>query len=722
MFKIARLVVEGLRGFAGPQSFEFRRPVTVLFGENGTGKSSTLNAIEWCFSGKECVGAGTGIRERAGWEVANRFRSPADVSAEGECTDPHGSFTVLRSMSAGTARRRDTLELKERDGPTFIGPEAEEKLRQLVPFQFRDFLTTTYQHQEAIRAVLVQEARERNDAIDRLLGLSDYRNILTGIENAKISKAFKDLSGEKDRIARDIDFAVRQRVRDLEDVQQRAEAAGLITDDLSGDAAVRLASQVADRITAFLEDSGLVTPEFEAPADVGQLAEFIRLARRALSRARAEIPAITRQQELLGRRNAVLRFQQTLNNLDVDRQRTTRTVRDYERAHRSQHQLEASIENIQTQESDLQMRLRELNAKAPLVKEGISLLESLQDGDEKCPLCGSSVPNLLAQLQTEWEDEIGNQASGIEVEMTAKSLERQQLVRTMREWSESQKKIAELEEEFSNFRRAVAETLKLDIADGENLNDLLTRQLSSVQNSLDSVEQTVTAKMRSIGELDQLVDQVDILREFLNLSRRIERLDSIRESEEYQLLETAFQELAEFVADLDAIKRAVADASRSEADGKVTAASRLIDEYFRRTANHPGLDRVALEVDSDRRTGRNSYTFADQRGEDLFPVLSQGDMNCLALSIFLGLSAAAAKSSPFGFLLLDDPSQSLGSEEKKFLATLIKNVSDKTDIIVATMDAEFRDLLLKEIPAPDVTTYDFIDWTPDKGPVVVEAA
>ena len=158
------------------------------------------------------------------------------------------------------------------------------------------------------------------------------------------------------------------------------------------------------------------------------------------------------------------------------------------------------------------MRLRELNAKAPLVKEGISLLESLQDGDEKCPLCGSSVPNLLAQLQTEWEDEIGNQASGIEVEMTAKSLERQQLVRTMREWSESQKKIAELEEEFSNFRRAVAETLKLDIADGENLNDLLTRQLSSVQNSLDSVEQTVTAKMRSIGELDQLVDQVDILR------------------------------------------------------------------------------------------------------------------------------------------------------------------------------------------------------------------
>ena len=96
--------------------------------------------------------------------------------------------------------------------------------------------------------------------------------------------------------------------------------------------------------------------------------------------------------------------------------------------------------------------------------------------------------------------------------MTAKSLERQQLVRTMREWSESQKKIAELEEEFSNFRRAVAETLKLDIADGENLNDLLTRQLSSVQNSLDSVEQTVTAKMRSIGELDQLVDQVDILR------------------------------------------------------------------------------------------------------------------------------------------------------------------------------------------------------------------
>ncbi len=39
-----------------------------------------------------------------------------------------------------------------------------------------------YQHQENIRAVLTQEPKDRNEALDRLFGLSDYRNIIEGIK------------------------------------------------------------------------------------------------------------------------------------------------------------------------------------------------------------------------------------------------------------------------------------------------------------------------------------------------------------------------------------------------------------------------------------------------------------------------------------------------------------------------------------------------------------
>ncbi|GAI61761.1 unnamed protein product, partial [marine sediment metagenome] len=38
------------------------------------------------------------------------------------------------------------------------------------------------------------------------------------------------------------------------------------------------------------------------------------------------------------------------------------------------------------------------------------------------------------------------------------------------------------------------------------------------------------------------------------------------------------------------------------------------------------------------------------------PILSQGDLNSLALSIFLGLSKTSGDSHPLGFVLMDDPS------------------------------------------------------------------
>jgi len=72
--KIKTLKVKGFRGFTKEKEFDFA-PVTILFGPNGTGKSSTLNAIEWCLWGRKCVGKDTGIRERIDWEIKNRNTS-----------------------------------------------------------------------------------------------------------------------------------------------------------------------------------------------------------------------------------------------------------------------------------------------------------------------------------------------------------------------------------------------------------------------------------------------------------------------------------------------------------------------------------------------------------------------------------------------------------------------------------------------------------------------
>jgi DNA repair exonuclease SbcCD ATPase subunit len=164
----------------------------------------------------------------------------------------------------------------------------------------------------------------------------------------------------------------------------------------------------------------------------------------------------------------------------------------------------------------------------------------------------------------------------------------------------------------------------------------------------------------------------------------------------------------------------VADASPTAARQQLANAETIIDNYFRRLTNHPAIDQLKLNVQSDPRTGRNSYEFIDREGHDLRPVLSQGDMNALALAIFLGLACAAENAKGFGFLMLDDPSQSLGSEHKARLAEILNEVLEKKAVILSTMDVELRELLSAKITKKN-RTYLFAGWTPADGPVIQPA-
>src|SRR5208282_4196271 len=52
MPQISRLDVTGLRGILSQRSLIFNGKSVLLFGENGTGKSSFVDALEWLFTGR----------------------------------------------------------------------------------------------------------------------------------------------------------------------------------------------------------------------------------------------------------------------------------------------------------------------------------------------------------------------------------------------------------------------------------------------------------------------------------------------------------------------------------------------------------------------------------------------------------------------------------------------------------------------------------------------
>jgi ABC-type cobalamin transport system ATPase subunit len=93
------------------------------------------------------------------------------------------------------------------------------------------------------------------------------------------------------------------------------------------------------------------------------------------------------------------------------------------------------------------------------------------------------------------------------------------------------------------------------------------------------------------------------------------------------------------------------------------------------------------------------------------------EAGALALAIFLGLAASNKDSGTFGFVLMDDPSQSLDSEHKKQLVRVLNEVASQKRLVLSTMDREFRDCLAAELTKAK-TEYVFEAWTPEKGPTI----
>jgi len=147
---------------------------------------------------------------------------------------------------------------------------------------------------------------------------------------------------------------------------------------------------------------------------------------------------------------------------------------------------------------------------------------------------------------------------------------------------------------------------------------------------------------------------------------------------------------------------------------KIENARERINEYFKKITNHPQIKNLKLEVEKDSRTGGNNYEIKDEDGNSVIPILSQGNLNALALSIFLAL----CENMPFDFIMLDDPSQSLSSNEKKNFVEVLNNITEKKQVIISTMDSELFEYLKNLYKQKKI--YKFKEWNPQDGPNLEE--
>lgn len=715
MLTLKKLKIKNFRGYMQEKEFSFDNPMVLLLGENRRGKSSTLNAIEWCLFGNECIGAKSGIRERIDWEIPNRnLGSNTDVSVELELEDDENkdSYKILRRY---ISKAKDELKVTLPDGLSLEGQNAKEKLAQLFKSSFRDFLTMVYQHQEAIRAILIQEPKERNDAIDRLLGLSDYRNILTGIEAAKLPTKLKKM--DFDSLNREIDAALRTREQILKDMRNKANEKELKEDQLNEIGVLGIANEVKEQLQEFASEVGLGIAELQVPAQWKELQQFQKVANEEIKRLRSEMPSVKEQEGLFKSRTQFTQLKTEYERKKSESRSTETELKKFIEENGTGDLLNQAKSEMEKQISEKEKEMNEANAKATAVSKAMDYLRLEGVDKDICPVCSKETTDLLVHLEKEWEEKYKEQVGRIQEQIDELRSRLKDIESLLNQCKKLRERDGIVKEEIKEVNKKIGEALGREITEKDDPLVLLNNQLDRVEKGLNKLEQAVESKQKTLNGIANLLEQIQLIVNILNLEEKKRIVEQIQQSPEYLRIEELKDQMAILIDDVEKIKQAISEASHKEAQQKVFSAGEVIDNYFRRIANNPSVNKIGFLVSVDSKTTRNSYEFKDQNGEDLTPILSQGDLNAMALSVFLGMACLKGATQQFGFIMLDDPSQSLGSEHKERLVAVLDEVLNERMVILSSMDKELQDLVLSKITKAK-TKYIFADWTPETGPEV----
>lgn len=717
MISLKRLEVEGFRGIPREQEFNFDQPATLVFAENHQGKSSVLNAIEWAFFGDDCVGlSDTGLRERIGWEVVNRRSESCRVVLELETED--GDVTIKRTLDGGS----ESLEVAMPDGATFHEAEAQRALEMQHRSSFRDFLTTVYQHQEAIRSVVTDSPKERNDAIDRLLGLTHFKNFLDAVSGANVQRKEDDIDDKIGNLETKIETTINTRKRDLEEARGKADDRGLSLDGSPASAMEDELEDVVQELSQHVSEAGL-DEEIEVPEEADEAPDFISEAKTILSELRSKAPEIQEQQQLYRDQDWIQEAKDQLTTRREGRKQAKQNLETLQEQHGTVDDLESEIASKKERKQELEEQANELNERRGLVNEGINLLKEFGDRYEaECPLCGQPAENLLDHLETEYQEEIESESADLEEEIAGLEADLQTLRGAREEIEKADRDLRRKKRELSDKREEIVEQLAerfdRELAEDDDPLAVLDSVFDELEDRKNAIKEKASDRQSEFDEIDETLEDVRVLHTVVENERRLDRLDEIQATDEFQRLRELQDELGRFAEDVNRIEEAMQQAVNEAAREKIEQAESMINETFLEITEHPSIDQI--EIDAEIKRGTNSYEFRDGQGRDLVPVLSQGDLNALALSIFLALSESAEARSPFSFVMMDDPTQSMGPSHKQNLVRVLNDVlASGKDLVLATMEEDFQAELTDNIQKQK-RTYRLSEWSPKKGPAIAE--
>jgi DNA repair exonuclease SbcCD ATPase subunit len=264
-----------------------------------------------------------------------------------------------------------------------------------------------------------------------------------------------------------------------------------------------------------------------------------------------------------------------------------------------------------------------------------------------------------------------------------------------------------------------------------DIDSIITKEIENISKKIHEIEMPFKEQENRFQKLEnEDVERIKVIQKVLEKNEEYEKLKEIfsEENKESTDLRSKIVELSILEENFNKVINAINNAQMNLANEYINASNSNIDSFYKTLCNHPYYSCLSINV-KPRRTGgsvKNSYEIIvsgndNSNASPAVSKLSEGQMNSLALSIYLSMSKIFSHN--LGFLILDDPSQSLDNDHKKALIEIIKNVVSEKQMFISTQDETFQDLLKENLKSvTKIKIFNFTGWSSKNGPSIKETS
>ena len=692
--KPTAITVSHFRGWKSEHRITLDAPITAIVAENARGKSSLLNAIEWCLYGAVVTQKGSGIDERQNWELRTRVENddtePTSVTLELETAE--GSALITRERSANAkAREADEFTIQDSNGNVLTADSAESWLADSGIPDWETYRRAHCFHQEAARQRVVSTT-ERSAILATLLGLDDDLALRNTIESNQPSKLFteidKTLEALNEEAHRALDLP-RQRLGELE---SRAIEIRLDSNQLSESSANTFRSQLVVRARDLAARLDLTT-DFPDESDAAGVRNW---ASKWPATARSSSPALASLEDY--RRRAAQFDQLVTDHQQVDGtwQEAQSKLQQERQSGGDEAQREAGVTAANAKLTEANTALEQNNAKVKLLVDAKAAIKAADHKDE-CPVCETDVPGLEERLEAEIETLRSDEFVALQAAQDGarKKLDHAKSAKDVLDALVSAE--ARVRGRVDEQREKLRELLSIN--ESTAVHDVLAeakKQRESIQSVITGLEALASDRDRRIEDHQADWGQLDLIEKWLGATEKAESSIDLSALPEWSEFNEALDELAGFGSDLAFLGSLARDVQAERSKSRAAEVNKALGKYYSLITQ----DDTAIKVSVHTTAQRISYNLVDASDRPAVPILNQAAINALSLAVLFAQSEAQASADSWELVVLDDPAQSLDTEKQAGLARAIEELADCCSVLVAAVPGQFSDRIQDFVSKP----------------------